>query len=454
MAGVGSMALGAEAAARGRLAHIPGGGGLPLLGTTLAFVADPYGFHERRLAAHGPVYKTRSFGRWAVALQGADALEYALMDRERNFSSERGWALLGRLFPGGLMLRDFDDHRLHRRIMQAAFKPRALADYVSRMNAGIAAALERWPAGRMRFYDAAKALTLELGAAIFVGVDSGAEARRLNRAFIAEIAASVAVVRAAVPGGKTWRGLRARAFLTDYFRRLIPERREGGGSDLFSHLCRARMDDGRAFTDREIVDHLNFLLLAAHDTTTTALTTAMWALARYPEWQEAARAEADSLGADRLEYDAMDRVPSIERIIREALRMQPPVPFIPRYALRPFSFGGYEIPGGTHVSVSPGLTARDPALWTDPGRFDPDRFLPERAEDRRHRFAWSPFGGGVHKCLGLHFAMLQGKAFVYRFLRRFRVGLPAGYAPRWRVVPLPKPVDGLPVVLRLRGAAG
>lgn len=454
MAGVGTVALGAEAPARGRLAHIPGDGGLPLVGTTLEFVSDPYGFHERRLAAHGPVYKTRSFGRWAVALQGADALELVLMDRERNFSSERGWALLSRLFPGGLMLRDFDDHRLHRRIVQAAFKPRALEDYVARMNAGIAAALARWPAGRMRFYDAIKALTLELGAAIFVGVDSGAEARRLNRAFIAEIAASVAVVRTALPGNKTWRGLRARAFLTDYFRRLIPARREGGGNDLFSHLCRARMDDGRTFTDREIVDHLNFLLLAAHDTTTTGLTTAMWAMARYPEWQEAARAEADSLGADRLEYGAMDRVPLTERIIREALRMQPPVPFIPRYALRPFSFAGLEIPGDTHISVSPGMVARDPALWTEPRRFDPDRYLPERAEDRRHRFAWSPFGGGVHKCLGLHFAMLQAKTFAYLFLRRFRVELPGGYAPRWRVVPLPKPVDGLPVTLRLRGAAG
>ena len=447
----GAFADPAGAAAKRRLAHIPGDGGWPLFGTSVEFVRDPIGFHERRLAAHGPVYKTRNFGRWAVALHGADALERVLMDRERNFSSEKGWALLSRLFPGGLMLRDFDNHRLHRRIMQTAFKPKALADYTARMNSGIAAALDRWPRGRMRFYDAVKDLTLELGASIFMGMDPGAEARRLNRAFIAELAASVAVVRTPIPGNRTWRGLRARAFLLDWLRRRIPERRDGDGDDLFSHLCRARLEDGedkgRHFTDEEIVEHLNFLLMAAHDTTTSGLTTMVWALARHPEWQDAAREEIAGVDADRLEYALMDRAPVVERIFKEALRLRPPVPFIPRYALRPFAFGGYEIPGDTYLSVNPGLVARDPALWSDPLTFDPDRFGPDRAEDKRHRFAWSPFGGGVHKCLGLHFAMLQARAFTFQFLRRFRVS-PAGEGePRWRVVPIPKPVDGLPVLL-------
>ena len=442
----------ASGAARGgRLAHVPGDTGLPLVGTTLEFLRDPFAFHERRAAAHGPVYRTRNFGREAVALNGADALELVLMDRERNFSSEKGWSVLARLFPGGLMLRDFDDHRLHRRIMQAAFKPKALADYVARMNGGIAVALARWPEGRSRFYDAIKDLTLELGASIFMGVDAGDEARRLNRAFIAELAASVAVVRAPFPGNKTWRGLRARAFLLDWLRRQIPARRGGAGEDLFSQLCRARIEDGeeqgREFTDKEIIDHLNFLLMAAHDTTTSGLTTMVWALARHPEWQDAARDEIAGVGEARLEYAMMDRLPLTERVFREALRLRPPVPFIPRYALRPFRFGGYEIPGDTPVSISPGMAARDPDLWTDPLAFDPDRFLPGRAEDKRHRFAWSPFGGGVHKCIGLHFAMLQARAFTFQFLQRYRVSLPDGRAPRWRVMPIPKPVGGLPVVL-------
>ena len=433
---------------KARLAHIRGRTGLPVFGTTIEFLRDPYGAHKRRIAEYGPVYKIANFGRRAVALNGADALERVFMDRERNFSSANGWRVLGKLFPGGLMLRDFDDHRLHRRIMQVAFKPKAMADYVARMNEGIARALARWPDGQLRFYPAIKELTLDLGAAIFLGVGMGAEARRLNRAFVTELAAAVALVRASVPGNTTWRGRRARAFLLDYFHRLIPARRADGGNDLFSELCRARTEDGRYFTDREIVDHMNFLLMAAHDTTTSALTTMVWALARWPDWQDAVRGEVCGQDAAWLAYDRMDRVPVTERVFREALRLRPPVPFIPRYALRPFEFGGYEIPGETAISISPGMVARDPALWTEPDRFDPDRFLPDRAEDRRHRFAWAPFGGGAHKCIGLHFATMQAKAFSYQFLRRARIELPRGYRPRWRILPIPKPVDGLPVILK------
>ena len=234
-------------------------------------------------------------------------------------------------------------------------------------------------------------------------------------------------------------------------RRRIPERRAGEGDDLLSQLCRARIEDGedegRRFTDDEIVEHLNFLLMAAHDTTTSGLTTMVWALARHPQWQDAAREEIAGIDADRLDYAEMDRAPVVERIFKEALRLRPPVPFIPRYALRPFAIGGYEIPGDTHIALIPGMVARDPALWSDPLAFDPDRFLPERAEDRSHRFAWSPFGGGVHKCLGLHFAMLQARAFTFQFLRRFRVSPASAREPRWRTLPVPRPADGLPVLL-------
>ncbi len=380
-------------------------------------------------------------------LTGADALELVLMDRERNFSSERGWEILGKLFPGGLMLRDFDDHRRHRRLMQHAFKPRPMADYTQRMNEGIDAALGNWPANRtMRFYDAIKELTLQMGAVVFMGEET-ADAAKLNRAFITELQASVAIMRTPFPGNAMWRGLRARQFLLAYLREQVPVRRRNGGGDLFSQLCEAKEDDGRYLTEQEIVDHLNFLLMAAHDTTTSALTTMMWALASFPRWQEAAREEVFSIDETWVPYERMSELPLTERVLKEALRLKPPVFALPRYALRPFRFAGYEIPGETKVTVSPTLVALDPEIWTEPSKFDPDRFSPERAEDQKHRFAWSPFGGGVHKCLGMHFAVMQVKAFCFQFLRRYRVALPAGYEVRWRDLPIPKPADRLPVVL-------
>ena len=143
----------------------------------------------------------------------------------------------------------------------------------------------------------------------------------------------------------------------------------------------------------------------------------------------------------------MDKLELTERVLKEALRYRPPVPFIPRYAERPFEFNGYEIPGETSVTVSPGLVAIDPAWWTHPSRFDPDRFSDNRAEDRAHRFAWTPFGGGAHKCIGMHFAIMQVRTFLHQFLQQFQITLPVGYKDRWQAIPIPKPKDGLPVIL-------
>ena len=434
-------------ASRSMLSDIPGGGGLPLLGHTPAFLRDPLALYARFREEHGPVCKMHAFGRWIVVLHGADALQMVLMDRDKNFSSFHGWVVLHRLFPNGLMLRDFDDHRTHRRIMLAAFRPAPLADYVDRMNERISAVLDDWPVERaFPFYRAVKELTLDLAASVFLGLDIGPQAKRINRAFVNELNASTAVVRRPVAGNAMWRGVRARAVMLDFFRELVAARPDG--VDMVSQLCRARSEDGAFFADEEIVDHLNFLLMAAHDTTTSALTTMTWALAEHPQWQDVLRAEAEGIGGDRISYDEMEKAERTERVFKEALRLRPPVPFIPRYALESFDYAGCAVPGRTHVSISPGLVARDPDLWTDPLVFDPDRFAPERAEDQRHRFAWSPFGGGAHKCIGMHFATLQVKALTAQLLRRFRLELPEGYEVRWRHLPIPKPKDDLPVILR------
>jgi cytochrome P450 len=359
-----------------------------------------------------------------------------------------GWRLLENLFPDGLMLRDFDDHRSHRRIMQVAFKPKPMRDYMLHLNEGITHGLKSWaPSERFEFYPAIKDLTLELGASVFLGLTMGAEAAKVNQAFVDEIAASVAVLRRPWPGSKMRRGVKARAFLRDYFRDLIPSRRASGGDDMFTQFCQAKSEDGAFFTDDEIVDHLNFLLMAAHDTTTSALTTMIWAMAQYPDWQDAVREEVLAVGSEQLDYDDMDKLELTERVLKEALRFRPPVPFLPRFAEQPFEFGGYEIPGQTSISVSPGLVQMDPDLWTQPTLFDPDRFSDNRAEDRRHRFAWTPFGGGAHKCIGMHFAIMQVRAFVHQFLQNFRVALPDDYQNRWQAIPIPKPRDGLPVIL-------
>ena len=433
------------------LSHIPGRKGLPYLGVALDFVRDPYAMGRRQHARYGDVSRTYMLGGWSVSLAGADAVEYVLTDPDRIFSSRRGWRLLTELFPGGLMLRDHEDHRAHRRVMQPAFRAAAMQDYLDRMNGGIAALLPEWGArGELRFYPAIKELTLKLGAAVFMGLPlDGAEAARLNRAFQDEVAASLALVRAPLPLTTYRRGLEGRRYLTREFARMIPERRATPGADFFSQM----VGDDTGWSETEIIDHLNFLMMAAHDTTTSALTTMIGALVDHSEWQDAIRAEIGAIGGDALRYEDAGRMEITDRVFREALRLRPPVPFIPRRAEADFVWQGVAIPAGAHVGISPGLVMMSEEWWSDPERFDPDRFAPDRAEDRRHRFAWAPFGGGAHKCIGLHFAVLQAKAFAFQFLRAYRVEKTPATDGTWARVPIPRPRNGLPVRLVPLGAA-
>ena len=135
-------------------------------------------------------------------------------------------------------------------------------------------------------------------------------------------------------------------------------------------------------------------------------------------------------------------------MLRESLRLYPPLTIIQRTAVRECEFQGVKIPAGTPVTVYPVATQRMAEWWTDPDAFDPERFSPTRAEHRRHPFAWAPFGGGAHMCLGLHFAEMQVKAVLLPLLRIARLSVKPGYEMPYQLAPIVRPRDGLPLQLR------
>ncbi|HUH85613.1 MAG TPA: cytochrome P450 [Stellaceae bacterium] len=404
---------------------------------------------------YGLVYRTRGFGQRMVALLAPDAMGFMLSDQTKLFSSADGWGYyLDRLFPRGLMLLDFDEHRLHRRALSVAFKSGPLKSYLAALNLGIAERLAEWRQGpaEFLFYPAIKQLTLDLAATAFLGSALGPEVAAIKRAFIDMVAAAVAVIRRPLPGTRMRRGVRGRAFIVDYFSRQTPLRRERGGEDLFSQLCRATHEDGSLMTVQEIADHMSFLMMAAHDTLTSSLSAFVYFLSLHQEWQEKLRAEIAALGfaeGEPLPFEGLDRLPLTEMAFKEAMRLIPPVISLPRRAQREFEFGGHRIPAGANTFCSILFVHHMPEVWPEPERFDPTRFSPEN-ERRRHRFAYVPFGGGAHMCLGLNFSHMQAKCFAYHLLRASRVAMAPGYRPTWQMMPIPKPRDGLTVSLAPR----
>jgi hypothetical protein len=422
--------------------------GLPLVGNLPKFLRNPLA-NAQSLEVHGNVVRSRTFFE-TVTLLGPDANQFVLHDREGNFSSRGGWYYwIDAVFPGAIMALDDPQHKHHRRIMQGAFKRAAMERYVQDMGPVIASVVGAWTAGPMTMFPQIKALTLNIAARVFMGMTLGPEADRMNQAFIDTVQASLALIRKPMPPFAMWRGVRARRYLVQLMQSKLADKRATEGPDLFSQLCHARGEDGERFSDDEVVNHMIFLMMAAHDTTTSTLTTMLYCLARNPGWQHKLREDAQKLPDAQLRYADLADCERTEWVMKESLRMYPPLTSIPRKAARDCEFGGFQIPKGTPVGISPIHTHHMPSLWTRPADFDPERFSPARAEHRQHGYAYLPFGGGAHLCIGQHFADMEVKSVMHQLLRRFKFSVPEGYRMPYQLVPIAKPRDGLPITLAL-----
>ncbi len=430
-----------------RLKHIPGANGLPLFGQTFSFLRNYKALTEQRYQRYGQISRGNTLFQHSLTLLGPEANEIVLKNSEGQFSSMLAWnPLLDRLFPNGLMLKDAEAHRYDRKILQGAFKKAAIEGYLDSMNPHTERGLENWPAGEeFHFQHAVKQLLLEVAAEVFLGVEMGEEASGVNNAFVDTMLASMAVVKLPIPGTLWQRGLAGRKHLEDFVMTHIAAKRREQGQDIFSQICHATDEDGNYFSDEAVRDHIIFLLFAAHDTTTSTLCSIVYALAKNPEWQQKLRDEYQALGKDKLDYDDLGQLENSKLVFKEALRMYPPVPAIPRRTLKDMELFGYHIPKNTAVAISPLFTHYMEEYWSEPTRFDPERFSKERAEDKKHFFQWVPFGGGAHKCLGLNFAEIQTKLFLFHLLRRYDIKVKDGYEMPRSWVPLIFPADGLPV---------
>ncbi|MHB9757007.1 cytochrome P450 [Streptomyces sp. BYX5S] len=428
--------------------------GLPWIGQLFEYAKDPVALYRRGYERYGPVAPFHVLGKTSVMLLGPDACGEALLNKDKAFANEPAWArLVGPFFHRGLMLIDFDEHKAHRRIMQQAFTRERLAAYTRGMHPAIEQGMAGWTEdAAFPSYWKLKQLTLDIAADLFMGgaKDTGqAEMDRVNQAFIACVQAAAGVVRADVPFTRWGRAYRGRRVLEEFLRHYLPAKRAEQTDDIFSVLCHIETEDGERFTDEDVVNHMIFLMMAAHDTSTITTATILEHLGRHPQWQDRCRAEALALGPEPTMAE-LEGLESIDLVMREALRLRAPVPTLVRYAVKDTQVQGVRIPAGTDVLVGVQFTHFMEEYWTNPTAFDPDRFGPERREDRSHRYAWEPFGGGVHKCIGLYFAGLEIKAIMHRLLRTHEWTVAPGYTPPMDYHSLPFPKDGLPISLRRR----
>lgn len=425
--------------------------GLPVVGHMLEYARNPVGLCRSRWERYGPVAPFRILGKDAVMLLGPDACGEALQNKDKAFANGPAWSqLVGPFFDRGLMLLDFEEHKAHRRIMQEAFTRSRLEAYTRRMHPAIEQGVASWEEGtEFPAYRKLKQLTLDIAADLFMGGAQDtdrAEMDRVNKAFIDCVQAAAGIVRADIPFTRWGRAYRGRKVLEDFLRHYLPAKRARQTDDIFSVLCHVENEDGERFSDEDVVNHMIFLMMAAHDTSTITTSTILQYLGQHPQWQERCRAEAYALGPEPSPAE-LESLVSLDLVMREALRLRAPVPVLVRYTVTDTVVQGVHIPADTDIALAVQFTHLMEDYWTDPMTFDPDRFGPERREDKSHRFAWIPFGGGVHKCIGMHFGGLEVKAIMHRLLRRYHWTIDPDYAPPMDNHSLPFPKDGLPITL-------
>lgn len=431
------------------LDHIPGDYGWPVVGNSFAILRDARKQHSEMVEKYGKIYRTSAFTRRQVMFADADAAQFVLMDQAQNFSSERGWMMAQDMLGGGILLRDFADHRRHRRPLQQAFKSKVMSSYCDRLNMLIAEGISEWPKGKgFLFQPAVKALLLDNAASVFLGSDLGEESERLNRAFVDLVGGVAVIFRTQIPGTNFDRAIKGTALLRSWLASQVEARKNSEAEDIFTSLCHLSEDPENQLDVEDIISHTLLIWFAAHDTTTSSLCSIMAMLGEHPEWQEEVRRELLALGDGGIDFATTGELDVTDRVFRETLRHVPPVMMVPRRAIEEFEYGGMRIPANAAVAVLIDHIHHSEDYWSNPMSFDPDRFSPERAEHKRHPFQWIPFGGGAHKCLGFKFADMQVKVFLYHLLRNYRVETQRVAGKGTRYVPIPLPRDRLPLTLR------
>jgi cytochrome P450 len=426
---------------------------------------DPLGFFAGLRREYGRLVHYRIGARHVWLVGEPDLIEDILVRRARAFIKDQGLESTKPLLGEGLLTSEGELHRRQRSLAQPAFHHARIASYATTMVEHGVRARERWRDGEvLDFGTETMRLSLGIvGKTLFdtdVASDADKVARALGAAMSTFTLARVPFWRLLlhVPVPSTLRFARARRELDEIVYRLIAEHRENGRDrgDLLSMLLLARDDEGGtgAMSDRQLRDEAMTILLAGHETTAVALAWTFYLLAQNPRVEASLHEELDSVlrGAPPTAADAK-RLPYLEMVLSESMRLYPPAWAIGRRAREPVPLGKYELHERDAVVMSQWVVHRDPDLWPEPLRFDPERFEPAR-KAARHRFTYFPFGGGPRVCIGDGFAWLAGTLLVATIAQRWRLEL----VPGQQVLPLPRVTlrlrNGLKLVARSRRAGG
>uniref|UniRef100_A0A8C8ZS28 Cytochrome P450 family 26 subfamily C member 1 n=1 Tax=Prolemur simus TaxID=1328070 RepID=A0A8C8ZS28_PROSS len=464
---------------RDRASALPlpkGSMGWPFFGETLHWLVQGSRFHSSRRERYGTVFKTHLLGRPVIRVSGAENVRTILLGEHRLVRSQ--WPQSAHILLGSHTLLGAvgEPHRRRRKVLARVFSRAALERYVPRLQGALRREVRSWCAagGPVSVYDATKALTFRMAARILLGLRlDEAQCATLARTFERFVENIFSLPLDTSLSGLRG-GIRARDQLHQHLEEAIAKKlREDKGSepgDALDLIIQSSRELGQELSVQELKESAVELLFAAFFTTASASTSLILLLLQHPAAVTKIRQELVAQGLGRacgcapgaagavagswpdcgcepeLSLAALGRLRYVDCVVKEVLRLLPPVSGGYRTALRTFELDGYQIPKGWSVMYSIRDTHETAAVYRSPPEgFDPERFGSAREDARSgsSRFHYIPFGGGARSCLGQELAQAVLQLLAVELVRTARWELATPAFPAMQTVPIVHPVDGL-----------
>lgn len=403
---------------------LPPGPPSGLLGM-LGMMRDPYGAIARYAGKYGDPFTISSFLQGPMVVTGDPAAIRTIFAANPDVYASSAAKLMGPILgPGSILVVEGAAHRRARKLLNPPFHGdrmraygRLMRDVTRERSAHLV------PGARFAVQDVAQAISLDVILQAIFGVRGTERVARFDRAVRGVMESlgpfvAFAFLRRSFGGVGPWaRFQRLRRELVALVDEEIADRRSGGErEDILSMLLAARYDDGSAMSDSDVFDQLLTLVAAGHETATITIAWAFYWLHRNPDVLERLIAEIDALGDDPAP-EALAKLPYLEAVVQETLRLYPTVAIATRQLAQPFELKGHLLPAGVIVGAATSLVHYREDLYPEPERFRPERFLGKTFGPAEY----FPFGGGARRCLGAAFAMYEIKIVIATLLRAVRV---------------------------------
>ena len=431
-----------------------------ITGHTKDFQADPLGF-LKKVSSYGEVVKFR-FGpvQNVYLVSNPEMIKQVLVTKQKFFVKSKDFQALKTFVGEGLLTSEKETHMRHRKLIQPAFKWSHITNYGQDMIDIATDYISKWEDGdERRITQDMMDITLGIISKTMFSMDFKEGYSILGKPL--ETAMRMAVKRMRtllslplwIPTKTNLEHNEAIDKLNAVLYNIIEKRRQDKErhDDMLGILMDARDDDGSDMTDTQVRDELMTIFLAGHETTANALSWTLYLLSQHPEVQKKLFDEIDSVIGSRnpVPEDFM-KLPYTQNIIRESLRIYPPVYVLAREVDEEIEIGGYQFKKGDTIMMSQYVMHHNPEYFPDPESFRPERFENNFIKTIPS-YAYFPFGGGPRVCIGNHFAMMEAVLILATISRCFKVKLAENHRP---VIPYPsitlRPRSGLRMILEER----